>query len=252
MTSVSTFSRISSASAFLISTPARAPRPTPTMIAIGVANPKAQGHAMMSTATAFTSACARRGCGPSRNHATNAAAAMATTAGTNHAATRSASLWMGARVRCAWLTICTMRASNVSEPTRSARITNEPVPLMVAPTTLLAVVFSTGMDSPVTMDSSTELLPSSTTPSTGIFSPGRTRRRSPGCTCSSGTSSSVSTTSPAVTSAPVDLLSVTSRRAVLGLRSSRARMAALVRLRARSSMTCPSNTSVVIAAAASK
>jgi hypothetical protein len=182
---------------------------------------------------------------------------MATTAGTNHAATRSASLWMGARLRCAWLTICTMRASSVSEPTRSARITNEPVPLMVAPTTLLEGVFSTGMDSPVTMDSSTELLPSSTTPSTGIFSPGRTRRRSPGCTCSSGMSFSFSVTSPSVTSPaiappPVALLSATSRRAVLGLRSSRARMAALVRLRARSSMTCPSRTSVVIAAAASK
>ena len=42
----------------------------------------------------------------------------------------------------------------------------------------------------VIIDSSTALLPSSTTPSTGTFSPGRTRSRSPGTTCSSGTSSS--------------------------------------------------------------
>ena len=41
-TSVSTFSMRSSASAFLISTPAWAPRPTPTMIDIGVASPSAQ------------------------------------------------------------------------------------------------------------------------------------------------------------------------------------------------------------------
>ena len=55
-TSVSTFSSRSSASAFLISTPASAPRPTPTMIDIGVARPSAHGQAMMSTATAATSA----------------------------------------------------------------------------------------------------------------------------------------------------------------------------------------------------
>ena len=54
-TSVSTFSMRSSASAFLISTPACAPRPTPTMIDIGVASPSAQGQAMISTATAATS-----------------------------------------------------------------------------------------------------------------------------------------------------------------------------------------------------
>ena len=44
--------------------------------------------------------------------------------------------------------------------------------------TLLFGSFSTGMDSPVIMDSSIELRPSRTTPSTGTFSPGRTRKRS--------------------------------------------------------------------------
>ena len=53
-TRVSTFSMRSSASAFLISTPAWAPRPTPTMIDIGVASPSAQGQAMISTLTAAT------------------------------------------------------------------------------------------------------------------------------------------------------------------------------------------------------
>ena len=55
-TSVSTFSMRSSASALRISTPALAPRPTPTMIDIGVARPSAQGQAMISTVTAATSA----------------------------------------------------------------------------------------------------------------------------------------------------------------------------------------------------
>ena len=60
-TSVSTFSMRSSASAFLISTPACAPRPTPTIIDIGVARPSAQGQAMMSTLTAATRPNAMRG-----------------------------------------------------------------------------------------------------------------------------------------------------------------------------------------------
>ena len=55
-TSVSIVSMRSSASAFLISTPASAPRPTPTMIDIGVASPSAHGQAMISTVTAATSA----------------------------------------------------------------------------------------------------------------------------------------------------------------------------------------------------
>ena len=55
-TSVSTFSIFSSASASRISTPCCAPLPTPTMIDIGVARPKAQGQAMMRTATAVMSA----------------------------------------------------------------------------------------------------------------------------------------------------------------------------------------------------
>ena len=52
--------------------------------------------------------------------------------------------------------------------------------------------FSTGIDSPVNMASSTAERPSSTTPSTGIFSPGRTTTTSPARTDSTGTSSSTS------------------------------------------------------------
>ena len=48
--------------------------------------------------------------------------------------------------------------------------------------------FSIGIGSPVTIDSSTVVEPSSTVPSTGTCSPGRTRRRSPTPTCASSTS----------------------------------------------------------------
>ena len=89
---------------------------------------------------------------------------------------------MGARLRCASETIRTIWARSVSAPTRSARITKPPVPFTVPPVTRLSGAFATGIGSPVTIDSSTALRPSSTTPSTGTRSPGRTRRRFPGRT----------------------------------------------------------------------
>jgi hypothetical protein len=149
------------------------------MIDIGVASPSAHGHAMMSTETALTTANAIRGSGPHWDHATKLAIATSTTAGTNQAETRSASRWIGARLRCASATICTMRASRVSRPTPRASTIRDPVPLTVPPTTSLPAFFVTGIDSPVTRDSSTALAPSTTTPSTGTFSPGLTRSRSP-------------------------------------------------------------------------
>jgi len=145
------------------------------------------------------------------------------TIGTKMPDTTSASFWMGARLLCASATMATIRASSVSAPTFSARMTSTPDPLMVAPTTLAPATLSTGMGSPVTIDSSTWLRPSTTTPSTGIFSPGRTRRRSPTRTSSSGTSDSD----------PSGLM----RRASFGASPSSWLMAAPVALRARSSRT---------------
>ena len=58
--------------------------------------------------------------------------------------------------------MATMRASTVSEPTWSARMTRAPVPLTVPPITRSPACFATGIDSPVTIDSSTTLPPSST------------------------------------------------------------------------------------------
>ena len=237
-TRVSTFSIRSSASAFLISTPWVAPRPTPTMMEIGVARPRAHGQAMIRTATATMRPCAIRGSGPTRAQTTNATTAMAMTAGTNTPATRSAIRWIGARERWASATMATMRASIVSRPTFSAVTTRAPVWFRVPPMTVSPGVLVTGMDSPVTSDSSTEDRPSGTVPSTGTFSPGRTRSRSPSWTSSRATSSSVP--------------SAAIRRAVLGARFSSALMAPEVCSRARSSSTWPSRTSTVMTAAASK
>ena len=60
-------------------------------------------------------------------------------------------------------------------------MTKLPLALIVPPMTRASLSLVTGMDSPVTIDSSSAERPSSTTPSTGTFSPGRTRKRSPTC-----------------------------------------------------------------------
>ena len=237
-TRVSTFASTSSASALRINTPDCAPRPIATTTEMGVASPSAQGQAMISTDTAETNACASRGSGPQTAHTTPASTAAATTPGTKNAATRSASCCSGARLRCASATRWTIFASSVSRPTRSARITKLPPPFAVPPTTFAPATFSTGIDSPVSIDSSTALAPSSTTPSTGTRSPARTLSLSPTSTASRDTSSSVP--------------SLRRRFARAGARSSSARSAFEVRARARNSSTWPSATRVMITAADSK
>ena len=177
------------------------------------------------------------GAGPQFDQAMNAATATSTTAGTKYPATRSASFWIGARLRCASATISTICESMVSAPTRLASTTSVPVPLIVAPVTGSPTAFSTGTGSPVSIDSSIDEWPSTTTPSTGALSPGRIRRRSPTLTLSSGISSS----------RPSGRMI----RAVFGARSKSARIASPVRSRARSSSSWPSNTRITMTAAAS-
>ena len=98
---------------------------------------------------------------------------------------------------------------------------------MVPPITRSPGCFSTGMDSPVSIDSSTALPPERTSPSTGSRSPGRTITTSPLATCSTGTSTSVPSSAPRWT------------RAVLGCRATSERRAAEVRLLARASRALP-------------
>ncbi len=87
ITMVSMRSSRSSASASRIRIPECAPRPTPTMIDIGVASPSAQGQAMISTVTAATRPNVKRGSGPNTAQAANASSAAVITAGTNQPAT---------------------------------------------------------------------------------------------------------------------------------------------------------------------
>jgi hypothetical protein len=188
------------------------------MMAVGVASPSAHGQAMISTATAATNPLA--GSLPTTAQPVKVSAATASTSGTKTAEMRSAR-------RCSWplpvwacSTSWTIWARAVSAPTAVARMVNTPLVLTVAPATRSPGALSTGMLSPVNMDSSTALVPSSTSPSTGTFSPGRMRSRSPTVTCSTGTS----------TSAPSR-----STRACLAPSSSRARMAWPARPRARAS-----------------
>ena len=167
-----------------------APLPLATMIDIGVASPSAHGHAMISTATALTSRApgAARAPRPPTRQTPRTATAIDRRNEHSRDAIRQPLNRRAAPLRRA--TAATMRASSVSAPTFSARITKPPVPFTVAPTTRSPGCLWTGTDSPVTIDSSTSLAPDTTTPSTGMLSPGRTRRRSPTCTCASGTSSS--------------------------------------------------------------
>ena len=64
-------------------TPSCAARPVPTMIAIGVANPSAQGQAMISTATAAVNASSAPW--PVTSQPTSVSAAMPIATGTNTA-----------------------------------------------------------------------------------------------------------------------------------------------------------------------
>ncbi len=62
----------------------------------------------------------------------------------------------------------------VSRPTLVALYFIEPFLFILAPIMVSPTFFSTGMLSPVSIASSTEVIPSTTSPSTGIFSPGFT------------------------------------------------------------------------------
>ena len=190
------------------------------MMAVGVARPRAQGQAMISTAMVVTRACVKAGAGPNSIQTPKVSRASTSTAGTKTPAISSARRWIGALEPWASSTRRTIWARAVSRPTRVARKVKVPVLFSVAPMAAAPGPFSTGRLSPVSIDSSTVECPATTTPSTGTFSPGRTRSTSPTSTRSSGTSTSAS---PRTT------------RAVRGARPMRRRMASPVRPRARAS-----------------
>ena len=118
--------------------PARAPRPVPTRIAVGVARPSAQGQAMMRTDANATVAKSARGSGPTTYQATHVATAIAITTGTKTPEMRSASFWIGGLEACACSTSRAICASAVRLPTAVAAMSIAPSTFRVPPMTRVA------------------------------------------------------------------------------------------------------------------
>ncbi len=183
-TTVSTRRVDSSTSGPRMSRPSWAPRPVPTSSAVGVARPRAQGQAMISTATAAAKASVAAW--PVTSQPASVAADSTITAGTNQAEMRSARRCTGALPVWAASTSRAICASAVSAPTPVASTTRRPPALTVAPATVSPGPTSTGTLSPVSSERSTAEAPSTTTPSVATFSPGRTTKRMPTASWSTG------------------------------------------------------------------
>ena len=144
------------------------------MMATGVARPSAQGQLMTRTEIAL--ARAKPAVCPTASQMIRVTSAIPITTGTNIPDTRSAIFAIGAFVAAASLTILMIWARVVSSPTLVALQRMKPDWLVVAADTLSPGFLSTGIDSPVRAASFTAEFPSIITPSTGMFSPGRTRK----------------------------------------------------------------------------
>ena len=89
--------------------------------------------------------------------------------------TRSAKACTGALDICACCTSLTICDRTVSDPTRVARMSSKPLPLlMVPPISGSPLRFHTALGSPVIIASFTNVSPESTVPSVGMRPPGRT------------------------------------------------------------------------------
>jgi hypothetical protein len=78
---------VSRLSPLRIRMPCSAPFPVPTMIAVGVARPKAQGQAMIRTPTKFSRPNRNAGLGPKAHQTTKVKTAIPMTVGTKMLAT---------------------------------------------------------------------------------------------------------------------------------------------------------------------
>lgn len=98
----------------------------------------------------------------------------------------SAISWIGALLDCASSISLIIRAIVVFAPTVSTTNSKLQDVLIVPAKTVVPIDFSTGMLSPVIIDSSILEFPNVIVPSTGTFSPGFTRMVSPSVICSTG------------------------------------------------------------------
>ena len=219
----------------LIRMPWRAATPVPVTMAAGVARPRAQGQAMTSTATAANRAWPKS---PAQaHHSSRVSRATAITRGTNTAETRSTSCCRGALPIWARSTRAMILLRLESSPTVVAVMVSTPEPLMAPPSTGSPIPRGTGMLSPVSMDSSSSLLPWVMVPSTGTRSPANTRMRSPRSTSSTAT----------LTQSPLRCTVARSGRSAIS-----SRMADWVLRRARASSSLPREMRVMMRALASK
>mmetsp|Transcript_47718 Transcript_47718/g.91185 ORF Transcript_47718/g.91185 Transcript_47718/m.91185 type:complete len:515 (-) Transcript_47718:411-1955(-) len=193
-TTVSMPAASSSTSPPLSSSPRWAPMEVPTSTAVGVASPSAHGHAttitsmasfrlISSTAWSASPAACSRASGnhshPRVDQKASVAADMPITVPAKGPTTLSAKRCTGACRAWASSTRRLMSASWPVAPSAVASTNSGASQFTVPPVTRLPLAFSTGMDSPVSMHSSTLDLPRTTLPSTGSFSPGSTCTTSP-------------------------------------------------------------------------
>ena len=156
--------------------PSLAALPVPTIIAVGVASPSAHGHAITSTLTAEINAW--RKSPPNTICPTKVAAAITRTLGTNTPETLSTTLCTGAFLFVASSTMLIIFERPVSDGFFKTLTVIEPLPLIVPAKTPSPSPLSTGIGSPVSIDSSIEVSPVIITPSHDTLSPGLMRQMS--------------------------------------------------------------------------
>ena len=183
-------------------TPFRAPRDVATSTAVGVASPRAHGHATTRTSVAnfngpihgaapndpASMSAPGNNASPARVQNANVAALMPMTPNTKGPAMASASLCTGAARPCASSIVLVMPATMDESPLLIALTVSGPSKTPVPALTSLPFVLYTSTGSPVSVASSTPAFPATTIPSTGMISPGFTRTKSPGRTDARSTS----------------------------------------------------------------
>ena len=199
---------VSKASADLISIPFSAPFPVPTIIAVGVAKPKAHGQEITNTAIPIDKANSNEY--PRSNQVIVAIIAIAITTGTKTLLILSANLAIGALEELASSTNFIICDKTVSSPSFVTSNLKDPDLFILAPITLSPTFFSTGRLSPVSIDSSIDVRPSIIIPSVGMLWPGFTITISFKTNSSTGISTS--------SKIPVSLL-VLRTKAVFGAKS---------------------------------
>ena len=172
---ISVFPVSSSDTAVLNMMPFFAPIPFPTMIATGVASPSAHGQLM--TSTEIPRASANPMLCPASSHTDD----RHNRNGDNRRNKDAGYLVRDLGNRCFGRRRITDHLNNLRKccilsDSALLHSVRKPDWFKVAAETVSPFALSTGMLSPVSADSFTALFPSSTIPSTGIFSPGRTTK----------------------------------------------------------------------------